>query len=105
MKGPEDLHAKSKIEKEMYPLLKPVFHLHPFADSKDVQMVVYQYADCSSKESFINKHTPELAGHRCTPQLLTDLTTRVRSQIVSKQCIASTPVHGFVAMTSCWPDV
>ena len=87
MKGPEDLRTQSKIEKELYPLLKPVFHLRPYPDSKDIQMVVYQYADCSNKDTFTSKHAPELAGKRCTPQLLTDLTAKVSSQIVSKQCI------------------
>ena len=85
MKGPEDMRTQSKIEKELYPLLKPVFHLRPYSNSKDIQMVVFQYADCSSKESFTNKQ----AGQRCTPQLLTDLTAKVSSHIVGKQCIAS----------------
>ena len=89
MKGPEDLRTQSKIEKELYLLLKPVSHLRPYPNSKDIQMVVFQYADCSSKETFTKKHGPELAGKRCTPQLLTDLTAKVSSQIVSKQCIAS----------------
>ena len=89
MKGPEDLRDQGKLEKELYPLLKPVFRTRPYVDTKDIHRVVYTYADCNSRETFVSQHAPELSGKRRTPQILTDLTAKVISHIVSVSCTAS----------------
>lgn len=42
VRGPEDSCEQSKLEKELHPLLMPVFHLQPYPDTKDIHTVVYQ---------------------------------------------------------------
>ena len=76
-KSGKNLREQKKIEQDLHPLLKPLFHLEPFALSKHIQNVVFEYADCASKEEFIAQHAPDHLGKNSLPQLLINLVSRV----------------------------
>ena len=76
-KSGDNLREQKKIEQELHPLLKALFHLEPFALSKHIQNIVIEYADCASKEELIAKHAPDHLGKNSLPQLLIDSVSRV----------------------------